>query len=90
MIVALQIDDRYITKQMKIGYAISIIGILVLAISVIYCDIYAFSRDLVWNECSFVWFVSSIPASILFILGAWIALYHWYKKRRVNRLSLRE
>jgi hypothetical protein len=75
-----------ITKYMKIGIYFCLVAMTILAAALIYCDFYALSNDLKWGESAIIWFLASVPATVIFVIGLSVFFYNAYKVARENRI----
>jgi len=60
----------------KTSLFLLIISLILINIAIIYCDIYAiFYGGWQWGESAIIWFLTAVPSSVMFLLGALILGY---------------
>lgn len=71
-----------LTFNIKIGIVFCIGALVAIVSTLIYCNLYAMSNAFDWGECGIIWFLVSVPATLLFFIGIAVTSYGLYEERR--------
>ena len=70
-----------VNRAMQAGTYAIIGSIIILTLVLVYCDYYAVMHDFKWGESHIVWFLGTIPATILFIVGVFVFICGYDRAR---------